>query len=150
MLVTPKKFINDPVIDFIGNGVGPKVLYPGIIQIGHYNLDIMLFGKNAPLENSEYFWQKDLCPEYGVCDSPEQFLVKYKTALDNDGMPICVSMTHVQKDPSNAGRGGGWRWHKWGEYIGDGEPATEYLDDEDLFENGVWCFSAYTIYGLDI
>ena len=26
--------------------------------------------------------------------------------------------------------GGGWRWHKWGEYIGKHNPQYEYLDHE--------------------
>lgn len=29
---------------------------------------------------------------------------------------------------------GGWRWHKWGEYIGDHTPTAEYLYDEPEIE----------------
>jgi hypothetical protein len=53
--------------------------------------------------------------------------------------------THVPKEPENAGRGGGWRWHKWGPYIGKGEPTTEYLDDEDGFADGVYVYHFYVV-----
>lgn len=34
---------------------------------------------------------------------------------------------------------GGWRWHKWGEYIGTHKPQCEYLHDEPEIEE-VWVF----------
>ena len=41
----------------------------------------------------------------------------------------------------------GWRWHKWGPYIGTLNPQYEYLDDEnfgDDFEY-VLCFELYKV-----
>lgn len=47
----------------------------------------------------------------------------------------------------NRGKGGGWRWHKWGTYIGTLDPQCEYLDDEDFGEDFkyVLCFHLYHV-----
>ena len=37
---------------------------------------------------------------------------------------------------------GGWRWHKWGPYIGKEQITTEYLYDEEKVQ-GVFCFQIY-------
>ena len=78
--------------------------------------------------------------DYGVCDSIEQFLdTECGRALLDSPEEYCVSFTHVAKEPGV----GGWRWHKWGPYIGLGEPTTEYLADEEQFAAGVYCFHVY-------
>jgi hypothetical protein len=73
---------------------------------------------------------------FGVCDSPDQFLERYHEALKKSPRTYCVAFMHIPK-PNNWG----WRWHKWGEYIGTGNPVCEYLDDEPGFPNGVYSFS---------
>lgn len=63
-------------------------------------------------------------PEYGVCDSPQQFAKKY------DKFSGYVTFTVVRRKAQS--KEGGWRWHKWGEYVGDHQDivsATEYLYD---------------------
>jgi hypothetical protein len=77
----------------------------------------------------------------GVCDSPVQVYERYHDRLDEIETNVCVVFTHIPKEPERAGMGGGWRWHKWGEYIGDGQPQCEYLDDEPGFDDGVWVYS---------
>ncbi len=74
----------------------------------------------------------ELCP-YGVCDSIKQFNAKYLHLLEDSAESYCVAFVEVRKDeqPSE----GGWRWHKWGPYIGDGDPQFEYLYDEENFES---------------
>jgi hypothetical protein len=69
---------------------------------------------------------------YYVCDSPEAFIDAYGKLLEEDERIFAVFFTPMVKSeqPSE----GGWRWHKWGEYIGVGEPTTEYLYDEPKFE----------------
>jgi hypothetical protein len=56
-----------------------------------------------------------------------------------------VLVNRIFKDTSNAGKGGGFRWHKWGRYValpGDRRvPTCEYLDDEPGFTGGVWVYS---------
>lgn len=84
-------------------------------------------------------------PEFGVCDSVEQFHELHGRKLDADILPWCAFFVHVAKNPANAGQRGGWRWHKWGEYVGTGTPTREYLDDEPGFDDGVFTFHVYYV-----
>ena len=86
---------------------------------------------------------------YGVVDSPKQFLEKFSDFLEKDKRPLVVMFDHVEKKPENIGLGGGWRWYKWGEYLGDGQPTSEYLDDEEGFLDGIYCFHIYNVEELE-
>ena len=44
----------------------------------------------------------------------------------------------------NQSSDGGWRWHKWGQYIGKYEPKCEYLYDEESIDY-VYCFTILEI-----
>lgn len=66
---------------------------------------------------------------YGVCDSPEQFLSKFGGILDSAVRRFVVSLTPVWR--ANQPCEGGWRWHKWGPYVGDHDPQHEYLYDDE-------------------
>jgi hypothetical protein len=39
----------------------------------------------------------------------------------------------------------GWRWHKWGEYIGLGKPTREYLNDEPEFADGIYTYHIFEV-----
>lgn len=66
--------------------------------------------------------------DYGVCDTPEQVLEQWpELVTDERKFLIVFSEIHKSEQPER----GGWRWHKWGEYIGTKEPQWEYLADED-------------------
>lgn len=82
---------------------------------------------------------------YGVCDTPEQFREKFGALLEADPRELCVLFSRVEKCPENRGKGGGWRWRKWGEYYGQFQPTTEYLDDEPGFPDGVYTFHVYVV-----
>jgi len=74
---------------------------------------------------------------YGVCDSVEQFLASDIYKFYNE-LPyeFVASLVEVKKsDQENDG----WRWHKWGPYIGTYEKQHEYLRDEEGIES-VFCF----------
>ena len=89
-------------------------------------------------ERGEYF------SSWGVCDSPAQFKdTPLYARMASDPRPMCVFFVHVAKDPDS--EGGGWRWHKWGQYIGLGTPSCEYLDDEEKFDDGVYTYHAYLV-----
>lgn len=75
----------------------------------------------------------------GVCDSYEQVLEKVPELHDPD-RHFVLYLTCVRKDEQESW--GGWRWHKWGEYIGEHEITTEYLYDEPVVEK-VYCFHVY-------
>lgn len=130
----------------------PVAMADGVVQVSHFSLDLLIWGHNhtSPKEYMIYPWLGKDFNCYGVCDSPKQFLDKFEKCLRDDKRVFCVSLTHVEKDPANAGHGGGWRWHKWGPYIGEGKPTTEYLDDEPDFDDGVWVYHVYQFNGPKI
>lgn len=70
--------------------------------------------------------------KYGVCDNAHQVIAYYKPfwgeLLRNRGRKFVVFMTPVLR--ANQERVGGWRWHKWGKYIGTQKPQNEYLYDD--------------------
>lgn len=70
--------------------------------------------------------------QYGVSDSIEQIKEYFKEEIEDPNRKYFIAVTPVFQDKENKGKGGGWRWHKWGEYIGKLEPKCEYLDDEDF------------------
>lgn len=64
---------------------------------------------------------------YGVADNVEQIKNHFKLCIESDS-PFVISYTTIVK--KNEPKSGGWRWHKWGEYIGEQNPQCEYLADE--------------------
>lgn len=141
MLQTPL-FQTNPmmmqIFSLMGGGQNISVLEEGFAIVPGGNVDHLI-------DSSEWeAWGVDDIPgevgTYGVCDSPAQFMAKYKKGLQESPRTFFVSFMHVAKDPDNQGQGGGWRWHKWGEYVGEGSPQCEYLDDEPGFEDGIYCF----------
>lgn len=156
--------LRDPILDLIakinGNSGEVREISRGLYECGHWNFDGLL--KNvAVIEDypelditCKVYDQEDdeeyetTLNAYGVCDSPAQFKIKVGNKLIHSKKKYVVSFVHIKKDPENAGKGGGWRWHKWGPYIGECNHEYEYLDDEDGFENGVWTYHIYEILDL--
>lgn len=79
---------------------------------------------------------------YGVADNIGQIKYYYKNQIKDYSRKYVISISPVFRDLSNKGKGGGWRWHKWGKYIGTQEPTTQYLDDEENIES-ILCFSIF-------
>ena len=75
---------------------------------------------------------------YGVCDSPDQFIERYEKLLEEDPRRLFVTFFKVEK--RRQPKRGGWRWHKWGPYIGDKDPQHEYIRDEDDTIKVVYCY----------
>jgi len=143
MLYTPPiRRVHDPVGRMLGIlsplGQDYKIHGLGLIEIGHWNPEFIF-----EMTDADKWADFDRMSEYGVCDSPVQFHEYHGALLEADRRRITVFFVHVAKDPENAGEGGGWRWHKWGPYIGDHLPTTEYLDDEAGFDDGVYTYHAY-------
>ena len=152
MLKTPSlRGRGDPILEAIalagGRFTGYRQIREGVLEIGSFSGDLLIWGRNAPHHHMGYPEVEGLKNPYGVCDSPQQFLKKYEALLEQDERTFVVTFTHVAKDPGNKFQGGGWRWHKWGPYIGEGEPTQEYLDDEEKFDQGVYCYHVYQIDG---
>lgn len=139
MLKDLKTLKTDALIELISDGVKSVRLQKGFYTFA-LNFDFAIWG-GSDFERS--YDVDDLpCPQYGVVDTPQQFIDRFAAALEADERPFVVAFTHHPKCP---GETGGWRWHKWGEYIGDGNPTCEYLDDEELFPNGVYTYHVYLV-----
>lgn len=135
-LIDPHLRPQDPILSIIGNGVAPRRLDVGVYQISHFSFDMMLSRNGGNLRDEDDWdpYADELpggVPCYGVCDSVGQFMEKFGDALKADAAGYCLSFTRIAKDEQSPE--GGWRWHKWGEYVGNGEPTTEYLYDEPKF-----------------
>lgn len=78
-------------------------------------------------------------PGYGVADNIDQVL-KFSSRIVNDPNRLFVlTYDEITKDSQPAQ--GGWRWHKWGRYIGEQIPTCEYIKDEDKIERVIcWHF----------
>lgn len=90
----------------------------------------------------------DMENQYGVSDSIEQIKEYYKEWINSPSTKWVITVTPVFQDKTKRGEGGGWRWHKWGDYIGDLNPKYEYLDDEDFgedFQGYVLCYHIYPV-----
>lgn len=85
-----------------------------------------------------YMFDRDSCDiPYGVCDNASQILERYQPKEDE-----VVIMVPVFREPDQPYSG--WRWHKWGPYIGVHQHHCEYLNDEENIDF-VFCFSIYKI-----
>lgn len=71
---------------------------------------------------------------YGVCDNAQQAIDYCKEKLkdndDKEDQEYILTMTPIFRH--NQEEFGGWRWHKWGRYIGVQDRKHEYLYDEDI------------------
>ena len=103
---------------------------------------------NIPFEQSfDTFAPTYHKSQYGVADSLEQIKEYFKEEIEDLNRNFIITIAGVYQDKDNKGKGGGWRWHKWGEYIGKLNPQCEYLDDEDFGDDFecVICFHLYEI-----
>ncbi len=146
----------DQILDVIasvngGNPV-PMTAMTGIYLMAHWSLDRML--QNIGIRTESYpgialrnprtgeYVKGESVPAYGVCDSPEQIFEKFEKSLDAADRKFVIGM--VRLDKKDQSKEGGWRWHKWGEYIGDQNPTMEYLADEPVIET-VYTFHIYEL-----
>ena len=126
-------------------------LETGVYRCGFdFNLGFEEFLETANLSFEDEYQAMDLDMEvqYGVADNIEQIKEHYKRWLDDPKLKWVITVTPVFQDKSKKGEGGGWRWHKWGPYIGTLNPQHEYLDDEDFgedFQGYVLCYHIYPV-----
>jgi len=78
---------------------------------------------------------------YGVCDNHEQVLALAPEILSRDNEYV-IFLTCIQKkhEPERDG----WRWSKWGEYIGTQISQADYLYDEPEIEE-VFFYRIYEV-----
>ena len=89
----------------------------------------------ADLQSECYGW-------YGVSDNIQQVLNRFKDKIEDPNNKYVITFTPVssEEQPDK----GGWRWHKWGEYIGTQNPEFEYLADEESIEL-IYCYHVYKL-----
>lgn len=85
-------------------------------------------------------WSSDFL--YGVADNYEQILNRHKYIADHPNKKFVILMTPIRQDEEP--EVGGWRWHKWGEYIGTQHPVAEYIHDEPEIDM-VYVFAIYRV-----
>jgi len=144
MLVNPKLQFDSHVmgiLSLIGQGGKPQELETGIFMSNSF-----AFGNSIQNEKEEWYSFSDgelYLGSYGVCDTIEQVKEMYSKWLNDPELKFCISFTKVVKaqQPSD----GGWRWHKWGRYIGDKNPQFEYIYDEDDSIQEVLCYHIYQL-----
>lgn len=96
--------------------------------------------------NPFYIGEKFGVCEYGVCDNASQAIDHFKNiekerGIDFGNCVLCLRPIVKKNQPAD----GGWRWHKWGPYIGVKHPECEYIYDEGDDINFVWCYHLYGV-----
>lgn len=129
------------IMDAIGQGGIPIEVETGIYLTNSFSLGNDI----RNLENEYFSFESDeeyLGP-YGVADSIEQVKNKYAKWLNDPELNFCISFTEIKKSEQEPE--GGWRWHKWGEYIGNKDPQHEYLYDEGDDIQSVFVYHVYQL-----
>lgn len=109
----------------------------GFYVIPHFDVE-------AVLEKAlgRRFSPEEIFFHYGVADSALNIFEKHSELSVFDDRNFVVFMTEIRvvDQPFE----GGWRWHKWGEYIGEHTPQHEYL----AYEKGIDSVFVYRIVWL--
>lgn len=166
----PVNTVIDPMLLFINEITSPGDslinVQEGVYQAKSFNIESTYFNKNdiytynhpkvralekeasLKLEKEECTFQemieatKEYGSSYGVADNLEQVLEKFKDKVESPDKNYVILMTLVErKDQSEDG---GWRFHKWGPYIGDHEIEYEYLYDQKDMDS-VYVYHIYRV-----
>jgi hypothetical protein len=105
---------------------------PGVYRTGHFGSSHWPTCSYREKRWNHYpeFEQGDEGPYrgcYGVCDNLQQVLDLYPE-LEAPDRKFLIQLTEVRRE--NQSPEGGWRWHKWGPYIGTFKSEHEYLYHE--------------------
>lgn len=113
------------VLSLISNGrpIIPKRISRGLYLSSHWSINQLGVGLKDPFDDNLHDKVKTT---HLVCDEPQQAVDFLK--LDEIDVPVFAAFVEVRRNEQPAN--GGWRWHKWGEYIGKHKPEHEYLYDE--------------------
>jgi len=140
-------YTSDPMMEMLARmtdgNAKPERLDQGV-YVTHLNFNHEL--RSAGLLLSMYpfsAWESDkeydpsAPDDYGVCDNYHQIIARWWEQLNVPDRRFVICLTQIRKDQQSPE--GGWRWHKWGPYIGTGKPQCEYLYDEPDIQE-VFCF----------
>jgi hypothetical protein len=160
---------DDPLIRILSEGRESQRIAEGV-YLSHFNFSLEL--KAAHLLVSEYpfspWMNPDTTPhdggkrhedtekfivetvmdpntpdDFGVCDHWTQITEKWPVIVDDYEHRYIIALVEIRRDDQEAS--GGWRWHKWGTYLGTQNPTHEYLYD-DTHIDVVYTYHIYEIY----
>jgi len=121
-----------------GGRLIPERIKQGMYIASHWSIDQLGVPIRERWKETEY---KELdYPEFGVCDYPDQVVSLY--ALGQRLEKLFVTFVKIEKVTQSAR--GGWRWHKWGPYIGNQNPQAEHIYDESEIDT-VYTFHIYEL-----
>lgn len=111
-------------------------------------LELYLPYSNYKTREDSQFWLEDKYDRFfsGVCDNASQaleYLENLEKELNTDFGDCVLEMSLIYK--AYQPKENGWRWHKWGPYIGIKNPQYEYIADEDESIKAVWCFQLIAV-----
>lgn len=148
------KFEPNVPIETLRSAYNPKVVDEGVIVSGlNFNhmvsegvefLDTAKFSlKDGKLTGTYDFLELDIkkyseimeendsfLDAYGVCDNAQQVVDLYDLEETKGNFTVCLTPIRRDHEPAE----GGWRWSKWGRYIGTQNSNAEYIHDESEIE----------------
>lgn len=81
--------------------------------------------------------------DYVVSDTVEQALAYFaEEVADTEVTYVMGAFPFLKAEQPEHG---GWRWHKWGPYIGEKQPRCEYLHDEGDDIEEIYCCHLYLV-----
>jgi hypothetical protein len=129
----PINSLRDPLLDLMAGGKRPVILRRGVYQIHHHGHSHWPPGFDHSYDVDHRY------DTYGVCDNVDQVLEKWPH-IEQSTDEFIITLTEIVR--AEQPESGGWRWHKWGEYIGKHNPQHEYLFHEKDIDS-VFCFHVY-------
>lgn len=79
---------------------------------------------------------------YGVCDSPIQLLEKFGKLINESNKKYVIFFVLIKKE--DLSEYDDWRWNKWGPYVGNQSPQSEYLFDEPIITE-IYTYHIYEV-----
>lgn len=138
-MILESNFILEIIAKANGNQAKSTHLQTGVYSIGHFGCSRYPSPEYESPEPELIGVDEDYFGNYGVCDSIDNLLLKCPMLISSE-RKFVITLTSVKKE--NQPPEGGWRWHKWGEYIGEMSPQCEYLHDEPSIKE-VFCYHVY-------
>lgn len=116
----------------------------GVYEYCNCNTSELLENLSIKYDEHLYIVEKDgnYFRLYGVCDDYKQ-IIGYHTWLEKDKDKYVIILYKIEKNKQPSI--GGWRWHKWGEYIGTQVSTHEYIYDEPNIDF-VYVYQIYKIF----
>lgn len=86
---------------------------------------------------------------YGVADNYQQILERdpdVQECINDPDKNFIIQLCWIAK--ADQPEWGGWRWEKWGEYIGDFQPKSMYLYDEPKID-GIYVYQVFEVININ-